>query len=337
MTKAKTNRRLQWRQSKIEADRLARESKKEQRTEELINASELGPEQPGRIVSHYGANFSVQDTHGKHHLCVSRRNLPKLVCGDYVTWQAANEYNGIIVAMQPRRSLLARPGYHHRLKPIAANIDQILVVIAPQPAMDEDLINRYLVAATLTNIPPVIVLNKVDLLTDKALRTTQHRLQVYQQLGYAAVQASTVQNHGLDPLFSRLAGKTSIFVGQSGVGKSSLIKAILPQSSVKIGALSHATGLGKHTTTVSTLYPVPPDGTIIDSPGIREFGLGHYDSAQIAQGFVEFQEWISQCKFNDCSHHSEPGCAVRQAVDHGAIHKDRYQSFLRLIASASRS
>jgi ribosome biogenesis GTPase len=336
MPKTKTTRRQQWRRNKIESDRLARESRKSQQTEDLINASELGPEQPGRIVSHYGANFSVQDVHGKPHLCVSRRNLPKLVCGDYVTWQAANEYNGVIVAMQPRKSLLARPGYHHQLKPIAANIDQILVVIAPQPSLNEDLINRYLVAATLTNIPPVIVLNKVDLLTGKALEATEHRLQIYKQLDYAVVQASTVQKHGLDQLLNRLADKTSIFVGQSGVGKSSLIKAILPESPVRIGSLSHATGLGKHTTTVSTLYPAPPNGAIIDSPGIREFGLGHYEPAQIAHGFVEFQGLIGRCKFNDCTHHSEPGCAVREAVDDGAIHKVRYQSFLRLTASANR-
>lgn len=336
MNKTKTGRRDEWRRNKIDAERQARESRKGQQTEDLINTSELGPEQPGRIASHYGANFSVQDTHGKHHLCVTRRNLPKLVCGDYVTWQAVNEYNGIIVALQPRKTLLARPGYQQRLKPIAANIDQILVVVAPQPSLDEDLINRYLVAAALTHIPPVIVLNKVDLLTDEALQETQRRLHVYRQLGYAIVYASTVHNHGLDELLGRLAAKTSIFVGQSGVGKSSLIKAILPESSVRIGALSHATGLGKHTTTVSTLYTVSVDGAIIDSPGIREFGLGHFEPAQVAEGFVEFPQFIHQCKFNDCSHHSEPGCAVRQAVASGAIQKGRYESFLRLIASANR-
>ena len=336
MTKTKPSRRQEWRRKKIDSERLARNSKQGQQTEDIINTSDLGPEQSGRIVSHYGANFSVQDVHEKHHLCVTRRNLPKLVCGDYVTWQAINEFNGIIVAMQPRKSLLARPGYHSQLKPIAANIDQILVVIAPQPSIDEDLINRYLVAATLTDIPPVIVLNKVDLLAGKDLSATQQRLNVYQQLGYAVVQASTMLKHGLDELLNRLDDKTSIFVGQSGVGKSSLIKEILPESTVRIGALSHATGLGKHTTTVSTLYHIAPNGDIIDSPGIREFGLGQYEPGQIAQGFVEFQELVKQCKFNDCSHHLEPGCAVRRAVETGAIHKSRYESFLRLIASADR-
>lgn len=336
MTNSKPTRRQQWRRSKIESERQARESKKGQKIDQLINTSDLGPQQTGRIISHYGANYSVQDTRGKNHLCVSRRNLPKLVCGDYVTWQAVNEYNGIIVALRPRESLLARPGYQQQIKPIAANIDQILVVIAPQPALDEDLINRYLVASALTNILPVIVLNKVDLLAGHSLQATQQRLRVYQELGYSLIQASTVHNHGMDQLLNCLANKTSIFVGQSGVGKSSLINAILPNSSVRVSALSHATGLGKHTTTVSTLYPVSTHGAIIDSPGIREFGLGHYNAAQIALGFVEFRDLIGKCKFNDCSHHSEPGCAVRQAMENGAIHRVRYESFLRLIASAKR-
>jgi ribosome biogenesis GTPase len=336
MTETKTSRRQAWRRDKIEAERRGRENKQQLQTENRINSSELGPEQRGRIVSHFGANFSVQDTQGNHHLCLSRRNLPKMVCGDYVTWQSMGELEGIIVAVQPRHSLLARPGYHKQLKPIAANIDQILVVIASHPSIDEDLINRYLVAATLTEITPIIVLNKVDLLGDKELKATQHQLDVYRQLGYEVIHASTYQKQGLKALLSALANKTSIFVGQSGVGKSSLIKAILPDISVRIGELSHATGLGKHTTTVSTLYQLIHDGAIIDSPGIREFGLGQFEAAQIAQGFIEFQPLIPQCKFNDCRHHAEPGCAVHHAVKTGAVQKSRYDSFLRIVSSADR-
>jgi ribosome biogenesis GTPase len=336
MTKTKTSRKQAWRRNKIEADRSARENKQQLHTENRIDASELGPQQSGRIICHFGANFSVQDSHGNHHLCLSRRNLPKLVCGDHVTWQSTGEQEGVIVALQPRHSLLARPGYHKQLKPIAANIDQILVVIAPRPSIDEDLINRYLVAATLTAITPVIVLNKVDLLGAKEMANIQQRLQVYEQLGYEVIHASTHQQQGLKELLNKLENKTSIFVGQSGVGKSSLIKTILPDSSVRIGELSHASGLGKHTTTVSTLYQLPHNGAIIDSPGIREFGLGQFDAAQIAQGFVEFQTLTLQCKFNDCSHHAEPGCAVRQAVETGVVQKSRYDSFLRIVNAAHR-
>jgi len=129
MTKTKTSRRQAWRRDKIEADRHSRQTKKQQLTEDRISASELGPEQRGRIVSHYGANFSVQDPQGNHHLCLSRRNLPKLVCGDYVTWQSTGEHEGIIVGLEPRQTLLARPGYHKQLKPIAANIDHEFIAM----------------------------------------------------------------------------------------------------------------------------------------------------------------------------------------------------------------
>ena len=336
MTNNKTGRRQTWRRQKIESDRHSRQHKQQQLAEQQLYAGATGPEQSGRIVSHYGANFSVQDEQGKLHFCLSRRNVPKLVCGDFVTWQATGENQGVITALHPRRSLLARPGYQQQLKPIAANIDQILVVIAPQPSIDEDLINRYLVAATLTDIQPVIVLNKVDLLRAVEMSDIRQRLAVYEHLGYQTIHASTQQKQGLKALLHCLESKTSIFVGQSGVGKSSLIKVILPKTSVRIGELSHATGLGKHTTTVSTLYPLPHSGAIIDSPGIREFGLGHYEPTQIARGFREFQPLIGQCKFNDCSHHNEPGCAVRDAVATGVVPESRYNSYLRIVDSADR-
>lgn len=336
MTKTTTSRRQAWRRHKIESERRTRDSKQQQLAENRLASSEPGPEQSGQIVSHFGANYTIRDRRNGIHLCVSRRNVPKLVCGDDVTWQATGKHEGVITALQPRRSLLARPGYQKRLKPIAANVDQILVVIAPQPSIDEDLINRYLVGAALTGIPPVIVLNKVDLLSNKELLTLQQRLEIYERLAYEVIHASTRQKLGLKALLKTLEHKTSIFVGQSGVGKSSLIKAILPKSSVRIGELSKGTGLGKHTTTVSTLYPLPHHGAIIDSPGIREFGLGHYEPAQIARGFLEFQALISRCKFNDCSHHGEPGCAVREGVATGSVQKSRYDSYLRIVDQSHR-
>lgn len=337
MGKGKSSRHQAWRQNKIQADKRAREAKKEQQSETLINTTELGPEQTGRIISHFGANFAVQDSTGKNHLCLTRRNLPKLVCGDYVTWQSVSEHEGIIVALQARSSLLARPDYQKQLKPIAANIDLILIVIAPQPPFDEDLVNRYLVAATLTKITPVIVLNKIDMLKAEQQQKIERRLEVYRQIGYQVIQTSTQQKHGLDDLLQTLSHKTSIFAGQSGVGKSSLIKTLLPNIEVRIGELSQATGLGKHTTTVTILYNIPnSSGAIIDSPGIREFGLGHITQAEIAEGFAEFQPLISHCKFNDCSHHSEPGCAIREAVEAGKVQRSRYDSFLRIVDASKR-
>ena len=158
-----------------------------------------------------------------------RQNLPALVCGDRVVWQAGPDDTGVVVAMQPRQSLLERPDADNQLKPVAANIDQILVVAAPEPALDYDLVNRYLIAAEMTDIPPVLVINKVDLLSDAALATLQQRIQVYADIGYRTVFATTKREHGLDELTDHLQDKTSIFVGQSGVGKSSLIQALLPR------------------------------------------------------------------------------------------------------------
>jgi ribosome biogenesis GTPase len=306
-------------------------------SDKILTTSDLGPEQTGRIVAYYGANFAVQDPQGRFHYCLSRRNLPKLVCGDYVTWQPAGENEGVIVGLQERKSLLSRPDYQNQLKPVAANIDQILVVIAPEPALDEDLINRYLVAAALTDIEPVLVLNKTDLLRDAQLiQLKNDALDVYQTLGYKLIAASAKRETHLKDLKHCLAHKTSIFVGQSGVGKSSLIKAIIPDADIRIGELSQASGLGKHTTTVTMLYHLNRPTAIIDSPGIREFGLGHASQPRIAYGFVEFRPFSGHCKFNDCTHQHEPGCAVLEAVKSGQISRRRYESYRRIVDSLGK-
>jgi ribosome biogenesis GTPase len=321
---------------KIQKDRLAREEKKAARAEQLLATSEPGPRQSGQVVAHYGANLEVEDQQGRLHHCLTRRNLPRLVCGDQVIWQATGENTGIIVEQQPRRTLLSRPDYNVQLKPVAANIDQILVVTACRPGFDEDLINRYLIAAYLTQITPVIVVNKVDLLGEKELQQLQMHMDIYTELDYKVIYASTQQRHGLDELYQQVHDRTSIFAGQSGVGKSSLIKTLIPDLDIRIGELSHATGLGKHTTTVTVLYRLHDGGSIIDSPGVREFGLGHVSQQRIAQGFIEFQPFIERCKFNDCTHEAEPDCAVRQGVEQGELSRQRYESYLRIVKSLGR-
>lgn len=321
---------------KIQQDRLARGEKKAAQAEHLLATSELGPKQTGQVVAHYGANMEVEDEQGRLHHCLTRRNLPRLVCGDMVIWQATGENTGIIVEQQARRTLLSRPDYNTQLRPVAANIDQMLVVTASRPGFDEDLVNRYLIAAHLTEITPVIVVNKVDLLSAEELQRVQSHLNIYSELDYRVIYASTQQRHGLDELYQQVHNRTSIFVGQSGVGKSSLIKTLIPDLDIRIGALSQATGLGKHTTTVTVLYRLRDGGSIIDSPGVREFGLGHVSQQRIAQGFIEFQSYMGHCKFNDCTHHAEPDCAVREAVEHGAIDRRRYESYLRIVKSLGR-
>lgn len=336
MSKRKLTRRQAWRVRKIQDERLQRARSKSQHAEELINKKESGPDLLGRIVAHYGANLDVEDEQQQVHHCLVRANLPKLVCGDQVIWQSTGKELGVITSLAPRNSLLARPDYHGNLKPVAANIDQILIVVAPQPGIDEDMINRYLVAAELTGIKPIIVINKTDLLSDSKHKSLATQLDMYQQIGYQLIYTSTKQRNGLNQLIDELRDKTSIFVGQSGVGKSSLIKIFIPDADIRVGELSKATGLGKHTTSVTVLYHLDKGGDIIDSPGVREFGLGNVSPEQLAQGFVEFVPYLGNCKFKDCKHLQEPECAIKGAVDEGKIIKQRYDSFQRLVNNSCK-
>ena len=336
MSKRKLTRRQAWRVRQIQNDRVKRAHSRTQKAEDLLSGHRSGSEQIGRIAAHYGANLDVEDElHHVHH-CLVRANLPKLVCGDQVIWQSTGKDLGVITSLVPRTSLLARHDYNGNVKPVAANIDQILIVVAPQPGIDEDTINRYLVAAELTSIKPIIVINKTDLLDDKEKSTLAELLSTYEQTGYQVLYTSIRQRNGLNQLIDELRGKTSIFVGQSGVGKSSLIKTFIPDADIRVGELSKATGLGKHTTTVTVLYHLDKGGDIIDSPGVREFGLGNVSEDQLAQGFREFTPFLGQCKFKDCKHLQEPDCAIKNAVDNGEISSHRYESFQRLVKNLSK-
>jgi len=335
MAKRKLTRRQTWRVQKIQKERLKRAQSQTDKLNEIIDNRHLGPEQTGRVVAHYGANLEVEDQFHKTYHCLVRANLPGLVCGDEVVWQQADGDIGVITSLVPRKSLLARPDYHGNLKPVAANIDQMLIVVASEPAMEEDLINRYLVAAELTEISPLIVVNKIDLLGPSARQNLMARLNNYRSIDYPIIFTSTQQQDGLNDLRQSLTGKTSVFVGQSGVGKSSLIKSLIPDADIRIGELSSASGLGKHTTSVTILYHLDHSGSIIDSPGVREFGLGNVDLKTLAHGFVEFRSLLGQCKFKDCQHQQEPDCAIKRAVTNGEISQARYASFLRLIKTLS--
>jgi ribosome biogenesis GTPase len=227
---------------------------------------------------------------------------------------------------------LSRPDVHLlQPKPVAANVDRIVVVIAPEPQPFANLIDRYLVAADATGITPLLLLNKSDLLDPIRHADIDPLLERYRRIGYTVLRASTVDAHGLDPLRDQLRDRTSVFVGQSGVGKSSLIRALIPGVDIRIGDLSAVENKGRHTTTTAKLFHLPGGGDLIDSPGIREFGLDHLDRAQIEQGFVEFQEWLGRCKFRDCRHDREPGCALREALAQGRIDPERMRSFLTIV------
>ena len=291
------------------------------------------PKQAGTVIANFGATLIVENERKQAFRCTLRQNIPPLVSGDHIVWQQVDDETGVVVALHERSSFLARPDRRGHAKVIAANIDQIMIVSACKPALNTRLIDRYLVAAETAHITPSIIFNKIDLLDRADLQEIEQQLQAYQDLGYTVLYTSTKQDHGMDALQSCLLDKTSVFVGQSGVGKSSLINALLPEAMAHVAEVSQSTQKGRHTTTMARLYHLPSGGQIIDSPGIREFGLWQVSQQQLAEGFREFRPFLGQCRFRDCLHEDEPGCLIRENTATGKITEQRWQSYRRILES----
>jgi len=287
--------------------------------------------QTGLVIVNYGKNQLVETSSGDIINCVARRGLPQIVCGDEVDWLPTGDNSGVIETIRPRRAVLHRANGNNGQRPLVANIDQVVIEAALEPALDYFLIDKYCVAAELTQTEPLIIINKSDLLQDEDRERISVLVSEYRDIGYTTLLTSALKNTGIEAFIASLSGKTSILVGQSGVGKSSLIKQLLPHRDIDIGKLSAASGLGKHTTTSTTLYHLPQGGRLIDSPGVRDFHLARVPDEELGHGFREFRPFLGQCRFNNCRHLSEPGCAIRAAVAQGRILKRRMTSYQRLM------
>lgn len=333
MSKRKLSRQQAWRVEKIQEERAKRAARRTEAAESALTGGELGPEREGLVIAHYGTQVAVESEPGVSQRCHIRANIEGLVTGDRVVW-CEGEPTGVVVAQLDRQSVLSRPDPYGKLKAVAANIDQIFVVIAPYPEAHAKLVDRYLVASEVVGIEPVILVNKTDLLdADARLHADMEALiGIYPTLGYRVLYTSSKQS-GLKDLHSALRERTSVFVGQSGVGKSSLVNVLLPDAGMRVGALSENTLKGTHTTTTAQLFHLECGGSLIDSPGIREFGLWHMSKEEVEQGFREFRPHLGYCKFRDCQHHKEPGCAILAALESGEITASRLESYRHIIAS----
>jgi ribosome biogenesis GTPase len=334
MKKKQLNRRQLWRIQKMQdayADRAAKkESHLAKERDQQIDSSTLGKDQKGIVISNFGQQLDIEalegEDQGKVFRCFQRSNIDSLVTGDYVIWQAGDPV-GVITAALPRNNFLERPSALGELKPVAANIDNIVIVIAPVPKPFGNLVDRYLVAAEHYQIKPLILLNKSDLIDDTNRDALETLLGIYKDIGYEALEVSTKTGHNLKQLNTSLQSNTSVFVGQSGVGKSALVNTLLPDANTQVGELSATRDKGRHTTTSARLFHFPEGGDLIDSPGIREFHLEHITLDTLLNGFIEFHPFLGHCKFRDCKHEKEPGCSINQATSNNEIHPARIKSY----------
>ena len=281
------------------------------------------------VIARYGKQALIETRAGDRLLCHLRAHLESPVAGDNILWLPTEE-TGVVNAVVTRRNVLQRPDAQGRLRPVAANIDLMLIVYAPEPAPQANLIDRYLVAAENMEVEAALVLNKADLVgPDDELAGQLDR---YAALGYRTLFTHYELPDASD-LTALIGQDTLVLVGQSGVGKSSLIQRLLPNASIRVGALSEVADKGRHTTTTAELFHLPGGGRLIDSPGVRDFGLNHVAPETVFSGFREFSPFLGQCRFRDCQHQSEPGCALTAAVETGDISSERFESFQQIVAT----
>lgn len=299
------------------------------------NTPHLASSGDGQVITRFGAEFLIETSEGEAIRCTARRKLDHLACGDRVRWERQMQGNAAVTAMLPRKNVLERPDFRGKPRAIAANVDLLIVVASWQPAPVWEMLDRYLIAARRLPADVLLVMNKADLRSTHATQEAETCLHEYGRIGCPVLHVSAGQPQGIDAILNAIGERTAIVVGQSGVGKSSIAAQLLPHTDIRIGAVAD-TGEGRHTTTTATLYRLPANGTLIDSPGVRDFGLTGLDFATLEAGFPEFRPFLGECRFHNCTHNHEPGCAIKAAANVGDIPPQRFTRYQSLLASLPR-
>jgi ribosome biogenesis GTPase / thiamine phosphate phosphatase len=280
----------------------------------------------GRVIASFGQRGILTHADGTRHAYVLKGRRLRVVCGDYVRWQPnGNGAQALVTAVCDRRNVLERPNSRGKTELLAANLSRIVVVIAPLPSPDFFLVDRYLCAAEMQGIAAAIAWNKADIAKDLPADLSD-----YARLGYPILHTSATSATGITLLAEILRDGVSLLAGQSGVGKSSLINALIPSAAVTVGSLSEANREGRHTTTAAFMHLLPGGGELIDTPGVREFAPVIHDLGTVQNGFREILKFAANCRFSDCQHLREPDCAVKLACENGLLAERRYASYKRL-------
>ena len=316
-------RKQKWRIDKVQSEKIARATRASIKAESELDENDK--EYTGKVITRYGQRQLVETKNGEIFQCLSRQNIGFSVAGDEVLFQKTKQGEAIVTAIYPRRNELQRKD-----KLIAANVDQLWLVVALEPHYEFDLIDRYLIMAENSNLPIGIVVNKIEL--SKNEKQLNEDFEHYINLGYEIHSLSVKSGINVDTFKEKLVNKSHIFLGQSGVGKSSLINSLIPDLELRVNEISIKSKLGKHTTTNTTLYHIPSGGDLIDSPGVREFQLDNLSEEQIVRGFREFKALSDKCRFRNCRHINEPDCAIKVALENGDISNNRYESYLNILA-----